>query len=230
MRKIILYTDGSSLGNPGPGGWGAVALTPSGEVVELGGRHAHTTNNRMELTAALGALREFLPQGLPIEIRTDSSYLVNGAGKWLSLWEERGWLTTAKKPVENRELWEDLSSLLKLGEVSFRHVSAHRGVPGNERADTIARTLASGEKIPLFRGKTEDYRVDLLKHSPAQAKPKSGKAYGYLSMVKGLVERHHSWEECARRVRGLSRARYRKIYSAKEEEEVRREWARGTSR
>src|SRR5258708_6399549 len=221
--SIILYADGSSLGNPGPGGWGVVALLSLSEVEELGGAHPHTTNNRMELTAAIEALREFLPQSMPIEIRTDSSYLINGATKWIHGWEKNGWITTTKKPVENKPLWEDLSALLKQGTVTFTHVPGHQGVPGNERADEIAQGMAGGEDITLYRGSYENYGIDLLR-TPPPGRSKRSAPYAYLSMVNGIIERHATWEECLKRVKGVSGAAYCKVFSPEEEREVVTEW------
>ncbi|MCE9643771.1 ribonuclease HI [Candidatus Parcubacteria bacterium] len=225
MPKIILYADGSSLGNPGPGGWGVVALLPGGTVRELGGGVPHTTNNRMELTAAIEGLNAFLKEG-PVEVRTDSSYVINGATKWLKGWERNGWITSAKKPVENREFWEALSALLKEGEVTFKYVPGHQGVEGNERADAIARGFAGKETIHLYQGPLSIYSVDLAKPMGPLVKKKSGPAYSYLSMVKGVIEKHRTWAECEARVRGVPGARFRKAHSPEDEASVIKEWKR----
>jgi len=225
MSKILLYADGSSIGNPGPGGWGVVALLPGNEVRERGGGAAHTTNNKMELTAAIEGLSAFLPQG-SVEVRTDSSYLINGATKWIKGWEQKGWITTAKKPVENRELWEALAVLLRQGDVSFKYVPGHQGVPGNERADAIAQGFARKEDVTLYSGPLSAYGIDLLSPLGPLEKRKSGTAYSYLSMTEGRIEKHRTWAECESRVRGVKGARFRKTFSPEDEARVIAEWQR----
>lgn len=227
--KTILYADGSSLGNPGPGGWGVVALLPGGIVRELGGASAHTTNNRMELTAAIEGLRAFLSEGA-VEVRTDSSYLINGATKWLRGWEQKGWITATKKPVENRELWEEISALLQRGEVDFKYVPGHQGIEGNERADEIARGFAGKEKIHLYQGQLSIYpkNLELPAGTPTdkKANKKNAPAYSYLSMVDGVIKKHATWALCEARVRGVRGARFRKTYSPEDEAAIIAEWRR----
>ena len=134
---VTIYTDGACSGNPGPGGWGAVLLHGERRR-ELSGAHAHTTNNRMELTAAIRAL-EALKRPSAVDLYTDSTYLRDGITRWLPRWKARGWRTASKAPVKNRDLWEALDALSNRHEVSWHWVRGHAGNAGNERADMLAR-------------------------------------------------------------------------------------------
>ena len=135
--SVAIYTDGACSGNPGPGGWGAVLLS-GGHRRELSGAAPDTTNNRMELTAAIRAL-EALTRPSQVALYTDSTYLRDGITRWLPNWKARGWRTAAKSPVKNRDLWEALDALAHRHDVSWHWVKAHAGNPENERADTLAR-------------------------------------------------------------------------------------------
>ena len=136
MTSVAIYTDGACKGNPGPGGWGALLLS-GGRERELFGGEAHTTNNRMELTAVIRAL-ESLKRGCAVEIHTDSQYVKNGIETWIHGWKRNGWKTAAKKPVKNAELWRELDALRSQHEVAWHWVKGHSGVPGNERVDLLA--------------------------------------------------------------------------------------------
>jgi ribonuclease HI len=134
---VEIYTDGACSGNPGPGGWGAV-LTYGGHEMELyGGEAAPTTNNRMELMAAIQAL-ESLSRPSVVRLHTDSSYLRNGITSWLSGWKRNGWKTADKKAVKNEDLWRRLDQAASRHEVQWLWVKGHAGNPGNERADALA--------------------------------------------------------------------------------------------
>jgi ribonuclease HI len=137
-REVVdIYTDGACSGNPGPGGWGAV-LRYRGHVKELhGGDPGPTTNNRMELMAAIQAL-ESLTRPIPVRLHTDSTYLRNGVSKWLPGWKRNGWLTAEKRPVKNADLWQRLDAVVRRHDVDWRWVKGHAGNPGNERADALA--------------------------------------------------------------------------------------------
>ena len=143
MHNLIAYTDGACSGNPGPGGWGVVLQARSGLKVtkqrELNGGAAETTNNRMELTAAIKAL-EALTRKSQIRIVTDSVYVKDGVTKWILGWKENGWLTSAKKPVKNEDLWKKLDAAQESHEVSWEWIKGHAGHPENELADELART------------------------------------------------------------------------------------------
>jgi ribonuclease HI len=154
-RKIDkIYTDGACSGNPGPGGWGTVIYYDDGSVHELGGGERQTTNNRMEMQAAIAGL-QFLEQSgqqTPIALYTDSEYVKNGITKWIQGWKNKGWKTSTGKPVLNQDLWETLDEL-NSKQVEWRYVRGHTGDIGNERCDTIARAYAQGQTPALKQGK-----------------------------------------------------------------------------
>lgn len=134
---VTIHTDGACSGNPGPGGWGAV-LSFDGHVRELKGGERETTNNRMEMMAAIQAL-EALKRPCRVALYTDSVYLRDGITKWIAGWKRNGWRTAAKKPVKNQDLWERLDAALAPHQVEWHWVKGHAGDPGNERADALAR-------------------------------------------------------------------------------------------
>ena len=142
MAEIFAYTDGACSGNPGPGGWGVLLQAKDGETVkktrELSGGEAATTNNRMELMAAITAL-ETLGKPSKITVVTDSAYVKNGVTGWIHGWKRNGWKTAAKKPVKNEDLWRRLDAALADHEVEWRWVRGHTGHADNERADGLAR-------------------------------------------------------------------------------------------
>jgi len=135
--EVEIFTDGACSGNPGPGGWGAI-LRYNGHDKELKGGEVTTTNNRMELTAAIMAL-EALTRPAIVEIHTDSVYVKDGIGKWILGWKRNGWKTSDKKPVKNAELWQRLDAALQRHQVSWHWVKGHAGHDDNERADELAR-------------------------------------------------------------------------------------------
>jgi len=139
---LFAYTDGACSGNPGPGGWGALLLAREGEAVvrerELSGGEAETTNNRMELLAAIAAL-EALARPSKITLVTDSAYVKNGLTGWIDGWKRNGWKTAAKKPVKNEDLWRRLDEAAARHDVTWEWVKGHAGHPENERADELAR-------------------------------------------------------------------------------------------
>jgi ribonuclease HI len=136
-QPVEIHTDGACSGNPGPGGWGAV-LTWRGKERELSGAEPLTTNNRMELTAAIAAL-ESLKRPMPVVLWTDSQYLRQGITEWLPGWRARGWRTADKKPVKNQDLWERLDAARARHRVEWRWLKGHAGHALNERADALAR-------------------------------------------------------------------------------------------
>jgi ribonuclease HI len=134
---VVIFTDGSCRGNPGPGGWGAI-LTMGEHQREIWGGEAATTNNRMELTAAIEAL-EALKRPCQVELHTDSQYVRNGVTRWLDLWKARGWRTMSKGAVKNEDLWRRLDTARSRHAVDWRWVRGHAGHEMNERADTLAK-------------------------------------------------------------------------------------------
>ncbi len=134
---VEIFTDGACSGNPGPGGWGAV-IRWGGHEKELCGGEVETTNNRMELMAAIAAL-EVLKRPVPVRITTDSTYVKDGITKWIHGWKRNGWKTAAKKPVKNADLWQRLESATAQHQIEWAWVKGHAGHPENERADELAR-------------------------------------------------------------------------------------------
>jgi ribonuclease HI len=240
---ISIFTDGSSRGNPGPGGWGAVVAVScqvlavsEDQVIELGGGEAHTTNNRMELSAAIGALAYVSDLKLgasssQLRVHSDSSYVINGITKWVKGWIKKGWVTSAKTQVENRDLWERLFALCQGKNIDWRYVGGHVGVAGNERCDRIATAFADGERIDLYRGSLREYPIKAIldtsevpalraERSKSKGKGKSdARAYSYISEIAGVVEIHKTWPECERRVRG-KRARFKKALSPDDQQRI----------
>ena len=148
MNKTIeIYTDGSSLGNPGPGGWGTVVVIDGKIVEELGGHNKDTTNNRMELQAAIEALKYMHKHQKEniVTIHADSSYVLNGITGWIFGWEKNGWRTANKKPVMNQEIWQELIALVRefKGKIIWQKVKGHSGHVYNDKADEIATTQAA---------------------------------------------------------------------------------------
>ncbi|CAI8333675.1 MAG: ribonuclease HI [Alteromonadaceae bacterium] len=138
MKTVEVFTDGGCRGNPGPGGWGAVLLFGEHER-ELKGSEDATTNNRMELLAAISAL-EALSESCRVVLTTDSTYVKDGITKWIRNWKANGWRTAAKKPVKNQDLWQKLDAECARHQVEWCWVKGHAGHPGNERADSLANT------------------------------------------------------------------------------------------
>ena len=247
MKKdeITIYTDGSSLGNPGPGGWGSVLVFPDKKVIELGGREKESTNNRMEMTAAIEALKEIStrkPKIKKIVVHTDSSYLLNGITMWVYAWQKNNWLTKTKEQVLNKDLWEELFnldfSLRTKYEVLWEKVSGHSGVYLNERCDVIATSFAGNNTTILFRGSLRDYEKLFGKiptnHTLAtipnttkktQSKNAGKTAFAYVSAVAGDVHSDKTWAECEKRVKGKSGAKYKKVFSKEEEQDLVAGWS-----
>jgi ribonuclease HI len=228
MTGPLAYTDGACLGNPGPGGWGVRILYPNGQVQELGGAAAATTNNRMELQGAIAALQVIGPCA-EATIVTDSRYVIEGLTKWIHNWRRRGWTTTTRTPVKNRALWMALERLNHPG-IRWRHVRGHTGDPNNERVDAIARAFACGTPPRLFCGQAGSPSDPVVAASPeghaAAAGPEPSALPGrrrlppnqarYVSIVRGTVALDNDWAACAARVRGVSGARYKKVHTAEE--------------
>lgn len=249
--SILIFTDGACTGNPGPGGWAAIVALPDGTVHELGGGNRDTTNNRMEMAAAIRALA-MLEDPVPAKIilYTDSTYLIRGITQWIFGWRARGWKSAEGKDVANRDLWEELSrqiARLKPATVDWKYVRGHSGYPGNERCDQIAVSYAQGKPDPLYVGPRDGYFVDLteLPEEDALPVPKKGGPSGnskggssgssrgssskgsgpttYLSYYGGVVTRHMTWAECERVVKGRN-AKFKKAKSSMEEKEILKSW------
>ena len=139
MKHVDIFTDGACSGNPGPGGWGAILRYGKTEK-ELSGGAEETTNNQMEMTAVIEALK-ILKEICDITLTTDSQYVVKGMTEWLKDWQARGWKTSTKKPVANQELWQELSELAEKHHIRWQWVKGHAGHPENERCDALARSF-----------------------------------------------------------------------------------------
>jgi ribonuclease HI len=144
LKAVEIHTDGACLGNPGPGGWGAL-LRYKGRERELSGGEADTTNNRMELMAAIQAL-ETLTEGCGVDLYTDSQYVRQGITEWMPGWVRRGWKTAGGDPVKNRDLWERLQAATQRHRIQWHWVKGHNGHPENERVDVLARDAATAIK------------------------------------------------------------------------------------
>jgi ribonuclease HI len=236
-KDIIIFTDGSSSGNPGPGGWGVIIAMPDATVKELGGKEAHTTNNKMELRAAIEALHYLRNHKGNSVIHTDSSYVINGITKWAEGWSKNNWITSTKTAVINKDLWQDLMKLVKQREshstTTWKYVAGHSGIPGNERVDEIATAFTFDKDISLYSGDLDAYPTDLSKLNPVGAikdakdskrARASGKAFSYLSMINGDIQIHRTWAECEARVKGKSGTKYKKALSREEQEEIIKSW------
>jgi len=240
-QSFVIFTDGACSGNPGPGGWGSIVAMPNGRVRELGGGERATTNNRMEMMAAIEALGEVLVVGpANVVLHTDSTYLIRGITQWIWGWRSRGWKSAEGKDVANRDLWEELArqiTQLKPHVVDWRHVRGHEGIPGNERCDEIAVGYSKGTFVALYNGSSDDYDVDLNalpENLPLpERKPSSGGSSGskssggpasYLSYHGGVVRRHKTWAQCESRVKGQSNAKFKKAKSQQDEREILSSW------
>jgi len=170
VRVVAAACDGACSGNPGPGGWGALLRFEDGSVREFGGADPATTNNRMELTAALALMQHLrdLPRHPELVIHTDSRYLIDGLERWIHGWKRKGWRTASGGPVLNRDLWEELDAA-RLADVHLRHVKGHSGDPDNDRCDAIAVAFARGAAPALADGPGPGDPVVAAPDDPAPA-------------------------------------------------------------
>jgi len=183
----------------------------------------------MELTAAVEGLKK-APEGGEIILYTDSSYAINGITKWIHGWRKNGWKTKTKEDVLNKDLWMKLSLELKTRKVSWKYVGGHVGILGNERCDHIATAFADGRDVKLYSGPLSAYDLpDILNISDDKLKSSAkksssshskAKAYSYVSLVGGIIEVHHSWAECEKRVKGARGARYKKSLDVADEAQI----------
>lgn len=232
--RVIVFSDGATKGNPGPGGWGAIVVTPDAQVTELGGGASQTTNNRMELTGAIEALASIRSVDAPVDVYTDSTYVIRGIREWIWAWRRRGWKTADGEDVLNRDLWERLSALVTergTGTITWHYVRGHIGTPGNERVDRIADAHARQVPVDLYRGPLTGYQVDVHAvpddtSTPQRSSTRKEKvvAHSYLSVVDGTPMRHATWADCERRVKGRSGARFKKALSPADELDILRSW------
>ncbi len=232
-NTIIIFTDGASKGNPGPGGWGAIVSLPNGKVIELGEGATHTTNNKMELSGAIYALENIKKEKDSIVVNTDSSYVINGITKWATAWQKNNWKTKEKGDVLNKDLWQRLLAAADGKEIEWHYVGGHVGIPGNERCDEIATEYAKGKHVDLYDGPTKKYAIDLSKNEAqaelaekksSQKSRSNAKAYSYVSMVDGKIYIDETWAQCEKRVKGVRGVKYKKSFSSEDEQQIIASW------
>jgi len=228
MKTVTIYCDGSAIGNPGPGGWGAV-VSDKVQVREIGGHEIHTTNNRMELTAAIESLKLLKTKSV-VTLHTDSRYVIHGITKWVHGWSRNNWQTSIKTDVLNKELWQELVHVAEKHTITWEHVRAHTGIALNERVDMIANGFARKEEVKLFYGSRVEYKAFLstmpkarVVSKSASKSKKTGAAYSYVSVLNGKVQTHKTWAECEKRVKGKN-AKFKKVFSAGDEATLIKEW------
>lgn len=241
MNKLIIFTDGACSGNPGPGGWGAVMVAPamnnqtSFQVQEFGGSDPATTNNRMEMMAAIEVLKSAAKFDLPIDFYTDSVYVIRGITQWIWGWKKNNWKTAEGQEVSNRDLWLELSDIVqtrpKKYPIQWLYSRGHVGTPGNERCDEIAVAFSKNQFVRLYSGNLENYHITVLdlptdtkipEMKTGSSAPKT--AFSYLSYLDGKIIRHKTWPSCDRRVKGRSGAKFKKTMSAVEELQILSQW------
>ena len=229
---IVIFADGACSGNPGPGGWGTVIATPDGKVLELGGKEAHTTNNRMELRAVIEGLAAVKDMTGGVAVYTDSTYVIRGITQWIWAWRAKEWKTAEGKDVSNIELWKELSRFVaaRKPKPEWHYVRGHQGIAGNERVDEIATGFTQGRRVDLYRGSLLQYSIpihdvpDDTSLPEMRPKEEKKKALSYLSVVNGKPERHPTWKECEARVTGRSGAKFKKAMNEAEELLILGEW------
>ena len=233
--EYLLVSDGACSQNPGPGGWGLIVATPSGQVFEWGGAEAGTTNNRMELFGVYRGMQEVYKLSTSssdptdrmikkIHVISDSKYVLDGASRYSIQWMNNGWKTASGGEVKNQDLWEKVVKgqevLRGLGfQFQYELVKGHSGSEANERVDQIAGKFCRGEKIELYQGSLDQYPISLDTSSVFTAM--------YLSFVDGKLLRHKTWDECKKATEGKKGARYKKVKNPLEERETLKAWGLG---
>ena len=239
IKSIVIYTDGACSGNPGPGGWGTIVILPEGEVRELGGKLAPTTNNQMEILATIKGIEAITDREEPVVVFTDSTYVIRGITQWIWGWRSKGWKNAEGQEVQNRDLWERLSRAVaqkKGGKIDWKYIRGHTGNPGNERCDEIAVAFTHGKWMDLYQGPLVGYGIAVHDFPPdvplPEMRPKTEKkqAFSYLSLLNGKALRHRDWASCERRVKGQSGAKFKKALSASDEMSILSEWGLDASR
>lgn len=238
MDSVVIYCDGACSGNPGPGGWGSILIF-QGKVRELGGGNAITTNNRMEMTAVMEALKVCLTNQTKINTRkihvfTDSVYVIRGITQWIFGWKKRGWKNAENEQVSNQDIWQELDAVVQQlkknqFEIKWSFVKGHSGIAGNERCDEIAVAFSKNSYIDLYNGPSENYIFDVtvlpeVRPLPdMKSKTPDNKIYWYLSLVNGVLTKHRTWAECEAMVKGRP-AKFKKVSSDEEAEAVKKSW------
>lgn len=232
LEGLLIFSDGACSGNPGPGGWACVIASPEGKVRELAGHEEQTTNNRMELQAAIEALIATKNREEKVFLFTDSTYLIQGITEWIWGWRSKGWVTAEGKEVLNRDMWEQLSRLVgaRKGKIDWLYSRGHVGTPGNERCDELAVAYSQKKYVSLYNGSLLKYPVEIYQLPedtslpPRRTTEKKAPAYSYLSLIGRQVIRHKDWASCERRVKGQSGAKFKKAATAGDEKEILKSW------
>lgn len=238
-KKILIYSDGACSGNPGPGGWGCLVIfEKEKQVIELSGYDPKTTNNRMELQAAIEALKYVASTSqdisLEINIYTDSVYVIRGITQWIFGWKKRSWKNNENEEISNQDLWQELDRVVTRlkNKLNWKYVKGHAGVPGNERCDQLA--VAESKRAPLekYRGSTSHYLFDVSVYPPERPLPESSwakstgekKKVAYLSLVNGVLKKHDTWSACEAEVKGRPGAKFKKFTTDEEEIAIKKNW------
>lgn len=232
MKEVIIYTDGSSRGNPGPGGYGFIAIYPNDademRIDEVGGREDVTTNNRMELKAVIEALKffdDYYAKDVKVsyEVRLDSAYVLNGSTKWLHGWKAKNWISSTKEEVKNIDLWQEMDAVLKGKKIKWTLLKGHSEIFGNERCDEIATAYADGKKPNLYKGFLAEYpnaervlNIKVSSYTKKKSPKNKGVAFSYVSKVDGKIHIDQTWDECKKRVHG-KKALFKKSISKVDE-------------
>jgi ribonuclease HI len=245
LSSFFLVADGACSGNPGPGGYGLIVTTPQGQVFERGGYDAETTNNRMELLGLIEGLILILEQlrlpgvsPAPIYLILDSSYVLDGAQKYIWNWSRNGWKTQTGDAVKNQTQWEQIYALILSAKragctIHYHWVRGHSGDPLNERVDQIAVSYSKRDSVQLFQGTLRDYEringFQICLPAIEVGKSASGERAGpkkieYLAYVDGKLHRVKTWPECEALVKGRAGVRFKKVSSAQEAALVLKSW------
>ena len=227
---IHIYTDGACRKNPGPGGWGSLIILKD-KYYELGGYSPQTTNNIMEMTAAVEALKSVKNQIDQITLYTDSEYLRKGITGWIKNWKRNGWKTKNGGDVKNRELWQELEQLDD-ARITWKWVKGHADDANNNRVDEIARTYSHNKPVPLRTGSSDEFAPPEKKTGKPQTDsnepkfdfPKIYSVKKYLSLVRGELQRHNDWESCKMRTHGASGAKFKGHKNYGDELETAKGW------
>jgi ribonuclease HI len=236
-QEIIIFSDGACSQNPGQGGWAAIIFRfnendSQSFIKEMGGFNPYTTNNEMELTAALNSLIEVKEENKKISLFTDSKYLVDGVKFWIPSWKQNQWKKKDNTEIKNLDLWIQIDKIFNyrkeknLSDIDFIHIPGHQGIVGNERCDEIAVKFSKNEKVELFEGSYSEYKkkfgIDLMTGLLKNQKP------FYISYIESNLENafqtHDTWADCEKRVKGVKNAKFKKVYSMDEAMEVLKKW------
>ncbi len=229
-NEVIIFTDGACSKNPGPGGWAYLIYFVEKDLLfEAGGHEPASTNNKMEIEAAIQAL-DFLTQkegAFRVRIQADSKYLIDGITQWIKGWKAKNWIKSDGAAVQNQEHWkrleEKVSAISKNSQIEWSYVPAHSGIGCNERVDEVAVAFSKGNPIAFFSGSAQAVGLDPVGDCAPSAKAKKISPQ-YLSFIEGKLETHTTWAECENRVRGKANAKFKKVVTEAERTAVLSKW------